>query len=351
MSYLYTLPRQTALTSFVLVVVMAGVAIAQRDAVPCAIDIPANVIVPGGRLIRELKAEQFVAQTKHDSLKVMAANNETGPRRILLVLETGRSVPPKVRAVESSVVVDMLSEARSQDSFALLTARGLRKTLPFGSSPDAIVSVVKELEAQTGGSDPGNYGVLDVLLEGAQWFHESRAGDSIFLFTLGLESEHKVSYSRVRKELADRQIRLFGLQFAPHMVGGFTGGMLRYTPRGIEELVPGLFVPNYDDVGNLSLGSGGYALEENILGDSQHNYEISPGKLEEVKTLASRMHSAIKEYYRLTVQASRDPLSLDLIPSLRKKVPSAVTIYPRQLPACSATQSRQSLNRGNAGSI
>jgi hypothetical protein len=337
MRYLPVFSRQVALTLLVLVVIV-GVAIAQGDAVPCSIDIPVNVIVPGGRLIRELKSEQFLAKTKHHSLRVLAANDEAGPRRILLVLEAG--VPAKIRAVESSVVVDMLFEARSQDSFALLTARGPNKTLPFGSSSDAIISAAKELETRTGGSDPDHRGVLDVLLEGAESFHEARPGDSIVLFTLGLESEHKVKYSRVRKELADRQIRLFGLQFDSVMAGSLQGGMLRFTPRGIDELASQAFFPNYEDLGNLSLDSGGYALDENILGDSQRDYKITADKLEEIKTLASRMHSAIQEYYRLTIEATRDPFSLDLTPNVRKKVASALTIYPRQLPACPASQSR-----------
>jgi len=322
------------------IVLMCGVATAQRDTVPCAIDIPVNVIVPGGRLIRELKSEQFVAKTKHHPLRVLTANDESGPRRILLVLEAGHGVPAKIRAVESSVVMDMLSEARSQDSFALLTARGPNKALPFGSSSDAIISAAKELETQTGGNYPGGRGVLDVLLDGAESFHEARPGDSIVLFTLGLESEHKVSYSRVRKELADRQIRLFGLQFGPVMAGSLEGGMLMFTPRGIDEWASQAFFPNYEDLGNLSLGTGGYALEENILGDFQRDYKISADKLEEIKTLASRMHSAIQEYYRLNIEPSRDPFSLDLTPNVRKKVPNALTIYPRQLQACSAAQSR-----------
>ena len=206
--------------------------------------------------------------------------------------------------------------------------------MPFGSSPDVIISAAKELETQPGGSDPSNDGVLDVLLKGAESFHEPRPGDSIFLFTLGLESEHKVSYSKVQKELADRKIRLFGLQLGPVMTGSSQGGVLRFTPRGVDELASSAFIPDYENVGNLSLSSGGYALGENILGDSQHDYEITAEKLETIKTFASRMQSAITEYYRLTMQTSRDPFSLDLATNVRKKVPSAVTIYPRQLPVC-----------------
>jgi hypothetical protein len=76
------------------------------------------------------------------------------------------------------------------------------------------------------------------------------------------------------------------------MVGSLTGGMVRFTPRGPDVMVSPLFIPNNEDVGNLSWSSGGYALDEGILGDSQRNSKVTDEKLEEVKTAASRMHSA-----------------------------------------------------------
>jgi hypothetical protein len=54
--------RQAKLLVFLVLTGMGGVAIAQQNAMPCAVGIPVNVIVPDGRLIRELKADQFVVE-------------------------------------------------------------------------------------------------------------------------------------------------------------------------------------------------------------------------------------------------------------------------------------------------
>jgi hypothetical protein len=330
--------RKTKLLGSLVLATISCAAVGQKVA-SCPIDVPLNVIVRDGRLIRDLRADQFTGETKHDSVRVLAAIDDAGPRRILLILETGRSVPTKIRALESSVVADMLSEARSGDSFALLTTRGFRKALPFDTSPDVIAAAVKELETKAA-SDGDGSGVLDALLEGAGRFDRSKPGDAIFLMTLGLESEHKASYSSVRKQLANRQVRLFSLQFTPFLAGSVTGGIMRFTPRGVDVIAHPSFVPNDESAGNLSSDSGGYTISETILGDAQHDYAVTSEKLEEIKTAVSRMHSAIMEYYRVTLDTVPSKLSLTLVPDLQNKVPSAMTIYPKQLPTCSASAKR-----------
>jgi len=149
----------------------------------CTISLPANVVVPDGRLIRDLNASQFVAQAKHESPKVLAATEDSGPRRILLIIETGRHVPERVRTAEYSVVADLLSEARPEDSFGLLTARGPEKEVRFGQPRNAILAAVKELETNTDSKGASN-GVLDVLMTAAGWFDQPRPGDAILLMSM-----------------------------------------------------------------------------------------------------------------------------------------------------------------------
>src|SRR6266849_10120445 len=86
------IPRQAKIILSLVLVATGGAATAQPNTVPCAIDIPVNVVVRDGRLIRGLKADQFVAQASHAPLRVVAATDDCGPRRILLVLETGGKV-------------------------------------------------------------------------------------------------------------------------------------------------------------------------------------------------------------------------------------------------------------------
>jgi hypothetical protein len=304
-----------------------------KNAAPCTISLPANVVVADGRLIRDLNAGHFVAQVKHEPVKVIAATEDSGPHRILLVLETGRHVPERVRAAEYSIVADVLSEARPEDSFGLLTARGLEKRVGFGESRNAILAAVGELESNIDSKDRGN-GVLDALMAAAGWFDQPRLGDAILLMTMGLESEHHASFKQVRKVLTDRQVRIFSLRFAPRVWGTITGPTVRLSPTGPEFVFNQTFVPNMEDEGSLSWASGGYSVQVDIVGGGQREERLNDEKLEALKTAASRMQSAITEYYRLTVNSSPAQITLGLASDLKNKVPNAVVIYPAQLPAC-----------------
>jgi hypothetical protein len=313
-----------------------------KAAVTCPpIELPVNIVNRDGRLLRNLKADQFTAEYKHGhSPKILSVGEDSNPRRVLLVLETGSRVPAKILAVEAAVVTDLLSEARPEDSFALVTARGAKKELRFGVSREAVLGATKDLTSQNQAVQ--GEGVLDALLEGTRWFSEARPGDSVLLLTLGFDSDHKVSYREVQKELTSRRLRLFSIQFAPGVmgtVGGATitksGGKKWFTPGIIDFTAVPLATPNSQTVDLMSWASGGYAIEENILGDPQHDYEVTDKDVEAIKTAASRMQSAIVQYYVVRLDRPGQELNIGLTPDIRKRVPSAQAIYSRQALVCS----------------
>jgi hypothetical protein len=242
-------------------------------------------------------------------------------------------VPERVRVAEYRIVADMLSEARPEDSFGLLTARGPEKEVSFGQSRDAILAAVRELETNTDSKDRGN-GVLDALMAAAGWFNEPRGGDAILLMTMGLESEHHASFKQVRKELTDRQVRIFSLLFAPRMLGTITGPTVRLSQTGPQLVFDQTYLLNREDESSLSWGSGGYSVQVDIVGGGQREERLTEEKLEALKTAASRMQSAITEYYRLTFNSSPAQITLGLASDLKNKVPNIVVIYPKQFPAC-----------------
>jgi len=308
----------------------------QKEA-PCTIILSANVVVPDGRLVRDLSASQFVAECRHKPVKVMAATQDSGKRRILLILETGPDVPEKVRRAEYSIVADVLAEARPEDSFGLLTAGGPEKKVAFGQSHDAILAAAKELETNTDSKARGN-GVLDAIMAGAGWFDEPGLGDAILLMSTGLQNEHHASFKQVRKELADRQVRIFSLLFAPRMLGTITGPTIGFSQGRTELIFDQTYLPNKEDEDSLSWGSGGYSMQVDIVGGGQHDQGVTDQKLEALKTAASRMQSAMTEYYRVTVDSYPGQITLRLASDLKNKVPNAVVIYPTQLPPCRVTR-------------
>ena len=316
------------------VMMLPRTTVAQQVAGSCRRETPVNVIVPDGRLLRGLNADQFMVQAKRTDARISAISDDSGPRRILFLLETGPDVPAAVRVAASRVVADVLSQARAEDSFALLTAGGPRLELPFSQDRARFSEVLRSLEQEPANKPSRGEGVLDALLRGASWFPEGKSSDGILLFTTGLEKDHRTSFAAVQKQLADRRIRLFSFLFAPIQAGDWVG-LVRFSATGIDSHWG--FVPNRQTIGDLSWGSGGYLMQPG--GAPQRGYKLTDDNLELLKTAASRMYSAIIEYYRVTLELNVAPreIKFDVVKSVRRKVPGVQILYPRQYPPCPAS--------------
>src|SRR5438552_15131417 len=71
---------------------------ARTQQVSCTpVELPVNVILPDGRLVRGLQRDHLVALAKKDRLKIESITQDAGPRRILFVLDTGRDLPSEAR--------------------------------------------------------------------------------------------------------------------------------------------------------------------------------------------------------------------------------------------------------------
>jgi hypothetical protein len=169
----------------------------------------------------------------------------------------------------------------------------------------------------------------------AAWFDQPQPGDAILLLSMGLESEHHASFKQVYKVLTNREVRVFSLLLGTRVEGTISGPIVKMSSAGLEVLMEPSYSPNREDDSNLSWGSGGYSVQVDIVGGGQWEQQLTDKKLEALKTAASRMQSAMTEYYLLTLSSSPAQLTLSLAADLKNKVPKAVVIYPRQLPACS----------------
>lgn len=154
-----------------------------------------------------LPLQPFAPHDEHRPIAVLSADVDRGPRRIIFVVENGKQVTPSARQVGAAGLTTILSHARPEDSFALLTAGGLRVAVPFGSSPDSLRAAIAQLwRPRPAGAQSGN--LADALLEAATWFGSPQAGDSVFLVARRIAGGRA---HRVRSALAAGRIRLFTL--------------------------------------------------------------------------------------------------------------------------------------------
>ncbi|MBZ5543683.1 MAG: hypothetical protein LAO07_08390 [Acidobacteriia bacterium] len=282
--------------------------------------------------VTNLSADAFVARDKKGPIRVLSATYDRGPRRVILVAENGKKMPAAARKIEAAVISDVLSKARTEDSFALLTARGPRVDLHFGSSREAIRAAAEQLENPPRGK-PGKGGVLDAVLEATTWFQPPRAGDSIFVLALHAESKHRASFSEVRATLAVGHIRVFACEL---------GQISQPNPEDLQHTSfdGGYSSTTYIPVGNvdhlvaLSNGSGGLTVGEDT---EKRNYTLSDGRLKRLQYEAEIMYKAVTEHYLVGLDSASPNLSIRLASSVLSGTPWATVSYPTYLPPCSNT--------------
>lgn len=299
---------------------------------PCGVDVPLNVVMPDAALVRNIPSGGFVARHRGDRLTIQSVSVDTAPRRIVLVAENGKNVTPAARKIEASVLAALVTNARAEDSFAMLTARGPRKELRFGAARDALLASIRELSSRPEGKDQGN-SALEAVLEAAGWMQPSQPGDSIILLTMGLAPAGGVGYGKVRRALTAGGIRLFGFQLGRLYAGIYSVGIVPGPAGGV--LPRATIDPNRETVFDLGEETGGFFLEEDTEGDPQREYQLTDQQLQLLNKYIKQMYKTITEFYLIRLASAPKGFSLDLTDALRQQLPKARMIYPRDIPRCS----------------
>lgn len=274
---------------------------------------------------RDMPPEAFVVREGRHHVPVLSVRLDSGPRRVVFIAENGKEMTAAARKIEAAVITRILSKARAEDSFALLTARGPRVAHHLGSRREVIEAAAQELDGPVQGQSNGE-GVLDALLEATSWLHPARLGDSILLVARRLEGPHKASLSQVRSALRGGRIRLFGFQLGPKALPGVGDVLASSVAKSStsEELTEGMFP--------LSSGTGGAAICEDTEG---YRNGLRGARLQQLRDIAGQMYNAITEYYLLELSSVTPHLSISVAPEFQKRllVPMDV-LYPRHLPPC-----------------
>ena len=316
-------------TSLVIMwLVACGAAAGQEQ--PCTVDIPTVVVMPDYGLVRKLGPEAFVAHDKHRPIRVESVETYRGSRRVLFIVDTAKSNPAEVRKIEAEVISEILESGGTENSFALLTARGPRKEIHFGAAKEDLSAAVHEIEKGTSGKNQ-NGGVLDAILEGIDWFQPRREGDAIVALTTGIESNNIAGYGRVRDSLLKAHLRLFGFQAGPIFGGYYHPGLT------VGQFPTPWFEPNRESLFALTRDTGGFAGWENAGGDPFKDYRLTDDRLRAVKRVGSQLYKAIAEYYGVRLNHPADNFVLELADSVRKDFPQAKVMYPRKFQDCTGS--------------
>jgi hypothetical protein len=301
---------RTILAICVLFLLLMNAAFAQQNA--CAVDLPVGIIGADGSLLHGLTAQDITIHLRKQTLPVEKVGYDSGARRVLFILDTGRWLPSEARKAETKLVDYILSHARPGDTFALLTTRGAVRKVSFDESREHLTKAVQELAVDPKEQDKAP-NVLDTMMQGIQWFGQPRPGDAILIMadhlegsisgtspsvkyqprTTGgtgpmqgvvqdsgrvMEPSSHAKFSTVMETLADHRIRVFGLQL----------GGVNYTLTTVYE-------PGEENLFGISLGSGGYAVLDGT--DAYGSYVMTDARAQGLQHKAFQLYGAIAEFY------------------------------------------------------
>ncbi|MBZ5544856.1 MAG: hypothetical protein LAO07_14445 [Acidobacteriia bacterium] len=261
-------------------------------------------------LLDELAADAFVAHDERNPVHVPSVVTYSGPHRIVFVVENHKKTPAGARKIESTVITSILSKARPEDSFALLTTRGPRAEIPFGSSRNTLRAAAEKL-ALPPQRGPGGEGVLDAILEATRWFQPPQPGDSIFLMSMDGEGRNKAGYSKVQAALSAARVRVFAIR----LVGDIDAFSLSY---------------------HLGRASGGWASKG--LPWQGPRSTVTDERLQEIISDAQEMYMEATEHYLLNLDSFGPHLTIGLTEATLNQYPWAEVHYPRDVRACSNTK-------------
>ncbi|HLY61561.1 MAG TPA: VWA domain-containing protein [Terriglobia bacterium] len=304
---------------------------------------PPIIKSPPTVLIADLHADSFVANCKSGPIGIRAVAIDRGARRMIFIVDNSKQMPQAGRDIEKSIISHILSKARAEDSFALLTADGPRLEIPFSSSREAIQGAALQLGQPPKGK-PEGVGVLDAVREATIWFQPPRPGDSIILLARSAEGKHRVMFSEVLASMLTRGIRVFGIELGKVTQPNFQE---EFTERNSLFSIPRSGFGNVDHLFHLCVATGGWAINEN----TERKYEnvINAGRLRQVKyqltedrlrsltTSAELMYQAMAEFYMLQIEHAEGDVDIRLSTPSLMRLPWARVYYPRRVGSCSAS--------------
>lgn len=330
----------TRISLFVMAMALTLSAVAQQSG--CAtMDLPVNVIKKSGEPVTGLSAADFSVQLKKQAAHIDSATYGGGPRRILFVIDTSKKLSADARRLEMVFAQAIMSASQPEDSFALITARGISQTVKFGAGRSDLTKALQVLNEGAGEVGDNHAGPLDAVTDGVSWFGEPHVGDTIVLMALNLEDNHKANPTSVAKLLGDHGIRLFGLALGPLQLQNPTAATMQLDNNGFGYRQPGMQLhENLADANffPLSRESGGYIVPENTIA-SHSEFELTEAKKVQMQSNGHLMARLIDNFYDIHIKASSGSHAEAANVSLDKEHAAAglYVLFPHNAGACSST--------------
>ncbi|MGH9891141.1 MAG: vWA domain-containing protein [bacterium] len=285
-----------------------------------------NVLNEEGQQVVGLKAENFRGKYRGKAVRIVSAEWDAGPRRVVILLDRSGSMEwGNKQLIARKAAEDLVFYGPVENQVALIW---------FSTKPDEIVPlkagrqhVVDRLaEAMKGKTVPaeGRTALLDALMEGLRLLEPAQFGDALYVVTDAGENASRSRDREVREAILCSGVRVYFLLFLDP----------DRSVRGAEYARgPGL-------AEELSKETGGFSLVPEVLRyGSLGRFQLSPEELSELGKAVRWLYELMAGYYRVEVELPEEVdktrgWELEVVGSDGKKMKGVRVVYPRKLAAC-----------------
>jgi hypothetical protein len=327
-------------TALSVVLGFAGMSFGQQAACK-SVEVPVGVINVSGDVLRGLAAEDFIGRVQKKPVTVKGLTYDDGPRRVLLVVDIGKKLSADSHKAEDEIIKMLLANARPEDTFAIMPARGPGQDVKFTADRAAISQALGQPGEGRRGKEPG---VLDTVMAGIEWFGPPQQGDAIVVIAADMEGNRKSNARMVAKALENSRIRMFGLALGPvETKNRLTSETVTSTlSQGLARTEP-LVGENVYETGDehffpLTANSGGLVLSV-MNADPRRTYSMTDPRLaQSVRQKATSVSKMISAFYRMQIEppqgAHPEDWSLTISEEIRKHAPPMFVLFPHELGPC-----------------
>ena len=299
-----------------------GPCLGQAPPQSCFIPLVATRYNPDTRtvqLVQGLAASDLSLTIGSKTVSVANISTDSGPKRVVLVLDASRKVPEAEWELETDMAATLVRNGRRDDRFALVLTGQETKPFPFRSAGD-IQRQLNELYSNRPMASDGSERNFDALKAAASSLNPPSFGDVVFLFGHPEDDGSAATFDQVKQILLEGGTRFYGISFTDILRDKFPAGFDPNKP------LPNSFIPaKLDQLAQLT----GYFV-------SYHSLEAlaQPGQNRLFRNFLVDLYAGIASPYRVEISHASisTPSSLEI--EVNREIYKHDIHYPKVIYSC-----------------
>jgi hypothetical protein len=289
-----------------------------------------GVVDSAGNLVPNLSAANFHAKLHGHDVQILSASLDSGPRRIVLVLDASGSMMNagpgwKIEKSISEYLMQVVPQRASIAQVAFATR--VFATVGFNQDPPMLLKNLADLEraSEYRHWGPGKTALYDAISSARDLFGVPNVGNTILVLSDGADNRSKLSVSDVRRNLIAAGVRLFAvlimdqISFRTRMPEEING------PSQLRDVVK--------DTGGMSL------MLPKFLPSDAHGNTRPDSRVEKDHLALKRLFRQMVEFYQLEVSLSETiekptKWKLEVLDASGMPMRGVEVHYPQELMPC-----------------